>query len=194
VPGLEVALGFGAALIGAGGALIGAWLSGRHQAELEHKKWERAQEDAAREARARAIENLTQHLAAALHTIVWFTFAARSRAELFAEQTIVDYDADMRAHFTNVIQSLVGVAHLDMSAYLRLEQLVHTVWRLDGKVAAYAAAYWSNPQKARTEIASAFAEADHLEVRLPKLFVAVLQGEAAPREQADTASQSAKDA
>jgi hypothetical protein len=195
VPGLEVALGFGAALIGASGALLGAWLSGRHQVELEHKRWERARHDAAADARARAIGSLTEHLAAALHTIVWFTFAARWRAELFAEQAIVDYDAEMRTHFTNVIQSLVGVAYHDISAYRELEPLVRNIWSLDGRVAIPAAAYWSNPQKARTEIASVFEEADSLEVQLPELILGVLrQGEAAPREQADMASESATEA
>lgn len=195
MPGLEVALGFGAALIGASGALIGAWLSGRHQAELEHEKWERARKDAEDEARARAIGNLTESLAAALHTVVWFTFAARWRAELFDEQAIVDYDAEMRTHFTTVIQSLVSVARHDMPAYRELAPLVSEVWVLDGRVAISAAAYWSDPEKARTEIASIFDAADDLEIHLPKRIIPLIRKrDGAPREQVDTASKSVPDA
>ena len=81
-----------AAPIGATGAFAGAWLSGRHERRLEHERWLNARQEAAEDARAAAVVDLTTHLAAALQTIVWFTAAAGMREQRFTEQTILDYD------------------------------------------------------------------------------------------------------
>ena len=68
-----------AALIGAGGAFAGVWLSGRHERKLEHERWLRVRREEADDARAAAVVELTTHLASALQTIVWFTAAAGMR-------------------------------------------------------------------------------------------------------------------
>jgi hypothetical protein len=76
---------------------------------------------------AAAVGELTKHLASALQNITWFTAAAGMRAHPFTEQTIIDYDTDMRAILAETIQSLVAVAHQDKEAFRTLEQLTKEV-------------------------------------------------------------------
>jgi hypothetical protein len=138
---------------------VGAWLSGRHERQT--------------------------HLAAALQTIVWFTAAAGMREQRFTEQTILDYDNDMRGHLTSTIQSLVGVAHRDAAAFRELEQLAQEVWELDGRLASQAGGYWTNPNAARAQISGMLVESYELERSLPHRIVGVLRRhEAAAQEDA----------
>jgi hypothetical protein len=186
---MEFALGILAALIGASGAFVGAWLSGRHERQLEQERWRRSRDDAAGDARAAAVEELTKHLASAMQNITWFTAAAQMRAQIFTEQTIVDYDTDMRAELAATIQSLVAVAHHDKDAFEALEQLARDVWQLDWRVASDAASYWSDPEEARQAISSAVSQATALEMALPHRIVEVLHGgQRAEREQHDLSS------
>ena len=97
------------------------------------------------------------------------------REQRFTEQTIVDYDNDMRRHLTSTIQSLVGVAHRDAAAFRTLEKLAQEVWALDGRVASQAAGYWTNPNDARARISSMLVESYELERGLPHRIVGVLQ-------------------
>ena len=170
-------LGIVAALIGASGAFFGAWLSGRHERQLEHEKWERIQQDEREDARAAAVQELTKHLAGALHEITWFTTAADMRASLFREQTILDYDTAMRAHLAATIESLVAVAHHDKEAYRILEELTREVWQLDWQVATDATGYWNDPGEAQTKISEAGRQAIALEMSLPRRIVDVLHRE-----------------
>jgi hypothetical protein len=186
---MEFALGILAALIGASGAFAGAWLSGRHERQLEQERWRRSREDAAEDARAAAVEELTKHVATAMQNITWFTAAAQMRAEIFTEQTIIDYDTDMRTELAATIQSLVAVAHHDKDAYDALERLVRDVWQLDWRVASEAASYWSDPEEARKAISSAVGQATALEMALPHRIVEVLhRGQRAEREPHDLSS------
>jgi hypothetical protein len=171
---MEFALGILAALIGASGAFAGAWLSHRQERELEHERWERTRLDEAEDARAAAVVELTRHVAAALQTITWFAAAARMRAHVFNEQSIIDYDTAMRVHLGATVESLVAVAHQDKAAFLTLEQLANEAWELDGRVANYAAAYWTDAEGARTTIGGVQSEAYDLERRLPHRIVDVL--------------------
>jgi hypothetical protein len=161
---VEFALRILAALIGATGAFAGTWLSGRHERQLEHERWERTRLDAANDARATAITELTKNLAAAAHALTWFTWAAEFRAQLFTEQTVIDYDTEIRAHLVAVIQSLVAVAHRDEGAFRTLVEIAKEVWVLDGAVGIDAAAYWTNSDNARTKVASYLSAAVQLEV------------------------------
>jgi hypothetical protein len=163
------------AFIGASGAFAGAWLSGRHARQLEHERWSRTRRDAAEDARAAAVTDLTRHLASALQTVTWFTSAAGIRSQLFTEQTIIDYDAEIRAHLTATIQGLVAVAHRDEAAFRTLEQVAKEVWDLDWHVAQDAAVFWSDPEDARTKIGARLSEAAALEQALPHRIVEVLQ-------------------
>jgi hypothetical protein len=163
-----------AALIGATGAFAGAWLSGRHERKLGHERWQHTRQEEAEDARAAAVVELTTHLAAALQTIVWFTAAAGMREQRFTEQTILDYDDDMRRHLTSTIQSLVGVAHRDAEAFRALERLAQEVWELDGRLASQAAGYWTNPNEARARISGMMVESYELERQLPHRIVGVL--------------------
>ena len=172
---MEFALGIIAALIGASGAFAGAWLSRRHERQLEHERWQRTREDEAEDARAEAVVDLTRHVAAALQTITWFAAAARMRAHLFGEQSIIDYDAEMRLHLGATVESLVALAHRDKAAFLTLEQLANEAWELDGRVASYAATYWTDAEGARTSIGSVQGEAYDLERSLPHRIVHVLR-------------------
>ena len=153
---------------------MGAWLSGRHERKLEHERWLRARQEEAEDARAAAVVELTTHLAAALQTIVWFTAAAGMREQRFTEQTILDYDDDMRRHLTSTIQSLVGVAHRDAEAFRALERLAQEVWELDGRVASEAAGDWTNPNEARVRISGMMVESYELERQLPHRIVVIL--------------------
>jgi hypothetical protein len=186
---MEFALGIVAALIGASGAFVGAWLSGRHERQLEQERWRRSRDDAAQDARASAVEELTKHVASAMQNITWFTAAAQMRAPLFTEQTIIDYDTDMRAELAATIQSLVSVAYHDKEAFDALEQLVQDVWRLDWQVASDAASYWSNPEATREAISGAVGQATTLEMALPQRIVEVLhRGQGAEHEPHDLSS------
>ena len=171
---MEFALGIVAALIGASGAFAGAWLSGRHERQLEQERWWRTRHDSAEDARATAVTELTKHLASALQTITWFTSAAAMRPQLFTEQTIIDYDTEIRAHLTATIQGLVAVAHRDEAAFGTLEQLAKEVWSLDWQVARDAANFWTDPEDARTTIGGRLAGAAALEQALPHRIVEVL--------------------
>ena len=97
------------------------------------------------------------------------------REQRFTEQTIIDYDADMRRHLTATIQSLVGVAHRDTAAFRALEQLAQEVWELDARVASQAGGYWTNPNDARVRISNMLIESYELERSLPHRIVGVLQ-------------------
>jgi hypothetical protein len=163
-----------AALIGATGAFAGAWLSGRHERKLEHERWLRARQEEAEDARGAAVVELTTHLAAALQTIVWFAAAARMREQRFTEQTILDYDADMRRHLTSTIQSLVGVSHRDAAAFQALDRLAQEIWELDGYMAGHAAGYWTNPNAAREQIGALLPQSYELERRLPHRIAGIL--------------------
>jgi hypothetical protein len=187
-----------AALIGATGAFAGAWLSGRHERRLEHERWLRARREGADDARAAAIVELTSHLASALQTIVWFSAAAGMREQRFTEQTILDYDDDMRRHLAATIQGLVGVAHRDTAAFRALERLAQEVWELDASMAGHAAGYWTNPNVARERIAAQLTQAYELERRLPHRVADILHPSAhtadaavaTPAPQEDAASRS----
>jgi hypothetical protein len=117
---------------------------------------------------------LTTHLAAGLQTIVWFAAAAGMREQRFTEQTILDYDDDMRRHLTSTIQSLVGVAHRDAAAFRALDRLAQEVWELDGYMAGHAAGYWTNPNAAREQIGAMLPQSYELERRLPHRIVGIL--------------------
>ncbi len=117
---------------------------------------------------------LTTHLAAGLQTIVWFAAAAGMREQRFTEQTILDYDDDMRRHLTSTIQSLVGVAHRDAAAFQALDRLAQEVWELDGYMAGHAAGYWTNPNAAREQIGAMLPQSYELERRLPHRIVGIL--------------------
>ena len=118
---------------------------------------------------------------------MWFTAAAGMREQRFTEQTILDYDDDMRRHLTSTIQGLVGVAHRDADAFQALEQLAQEVWELDGRLANQAGGYWTNPNEARARISSMMVESYELERSLPHRIVGVLHGgEAAPQEETDS--------
>ena len=98
------------------------------------------------------------------------------REQRFTEQTILDYDDDMRRHLTATIQALVGVAHRDAAAFAALEKLAQEVWELDGRVAGNAAGFWTNPNEARARISSLMIESYELERSLPHRIVGVLHG------------------
>lgn len=116
---------------------------------------------------------------------MWFTAAAGMREQRFTEQTILDYDEEMRRHLTSTIQGLVGVAHRDEAAFRELERLAQEVWELDGRVARQAGSYWTNPNDARVRISGMMVESYELERGLPRRIVGVLQrGEAAGQEDA----------
>jgi hypothetical protein len=172
---VEFALGILAALIGAGGAFAGAWLSGRHERQLEQERWRRGHTDAADDARAAAITELTTHLASATQTITWFTTGAEMRPKLFTEKAITDYDTEIRTHLTGTIQGLVAVAHRDVAAFQALEQLAREVWRLDWQVAQATATFWEDPEDARTRVRGRMADAIELEMTLPHRVVNVLR-------------------
>jgi hypothetical protein len=159
---------------------VGAWLSGRHERQLEHERWLRARREEAEDARGEAVVELTTHLAAALQTIVWFAAAAGMREQRFTEQTILDYDAAMRRHLTSTIQGLVGVAHRDPAAFRALEKLAQEVWELDARMASRAGGYWTNPNDARVKISDMLVESYELERSLPHRIVGVLEGTEAP--------------
>jgi len=182
---VEFALGLLAALIGATGALTGAWLAGRHQAQLERDKWQRAREDTAKDARAAAITELTRDMAAALQSIVWFMYAAGKRASNFNAQTIFDYDAEMRSHFTATMQGLVNLAHHDDVAFRALDQLATEIWDLDSKVSAEAANFSRNEDEVRTNLYDLLEPAYELMRSLPVRIVGVLQRD---RDSPDTSS------
>jgi hypothetical protein len=131
-------------------------------------------QEEAEDARAAAVVELTTHLAAALQTIVWFTAAAGMREQRFTEQTILDYDDDMRRHLTSTIQSLIGVAHRDAEAFRALERLTQDVWELDGRLASQAAGYWTTPNEARARISGMMIESYELERQLPHRIVGIL--------------------
>jgi len=98
------------------------------------------------------------------------------REQRFTEQTILDYDDDMRRHLTSTIQALVGVAHRDATAFRELERLAQEVWELDGRVASRAGGYWTNPNDARAGISDMMVESYELERSLPHRIVGVLHG------------------
>ena len=106
---------------------------------------------------------------------MWFAAAAGMREQRFTEQTILDYDADMRRHLTSTIQGLVGVAHRDAAAFGALDKLAQEVWELDARVASRAAGYWTNPNDARVRISDMLVESYELERSLPHRIVGVLQ-------------------
>lgn len=135
-----------------------------------------SRDDAAEDARAAAVEELTKHLAAAMQNITWFTASAQMRAQNFSEQTIIDSDTDMRAELAATIQSLVAVAYHDRDAFDALEQVARDVWQLDWQVARDAAGYWTDPDGTRTAISSAVSQATALEMALPHRIVEILGG------------------
>jgi hypothetical protein len=171
---MEFVLGIFAALIGASGAFAGAWLSHRQERQLEHERWQRARQDEAEDARAAAVVELTGHVAAALQTITWFAAAAQMREQVFNEQSIIDYDKEMRVHLGATVESLVALAHQDKGAFLTLEKLANEAWELDGRVASYAADYWTDPEGARTSIGAIQSQAYQLERSVPHRIVDVL--------------------
>lgn len=172
---MDFVVGLGAALIVAGGAYLGVQRSGRYAHDLEQERWSRAREDSAEDARAGAITELTEHLASALQTITWFTAGAKIRAQVFSEQSIIDYDSEMRAHLTGTIQGLVAVAHRDEAAFRALERLASEVWALDFRVASDAASYWSDREDGRTKISGSYSDAVALERSFPQRIVDVLR-------------------
>ncbi len=145
---------------------------------MEREKWERSRQDAAADARAAAIGELSRHLAAALQTIVWFLYAAGQRKTVFDAQSITAYDTDMRAHLTATMESLVAVAHQDASAYRLLDDLAEEVWRLDTDVANRAAAFWDDPDAARASLYQLLGPSYSVMRALPRRIVAVLHGSA----------------
>lgn len=150
-------------------------MSGRHERQLEHERWLRTRHDEAADARAAAIGELTRHLASGSHAMVWFAAAAQMRAPLFTEQTIIDYDSDMRAHLTATVESLVAVASRDAEAFRELESLAKKVWELDGRLASVAAGYWDDPDAVRARVGLALGETFELQRELPHEIVKVLQ-------------------
>jgi hypothetical protein len=112
------------------------------------------------------------------------------REQRFTEQTILDYDSEMRRHLTSTIQSLVGVAHRDAAAFRSLERLAQEVWRLDGQMASLAAGYWTNPNAARDQIGAMLEPSYRLEQRLPHRIVGILHpGDNDGSQEADPAAQ-----
>jgi hypothetical protein len=150
-------------------------LSGRHERQLEQQRWLQTRRKEAEDARASAIGELTRHLAAGTHAMVWFTAAANMRAPLFAEQTIINYDSDMRTHLSAVVESLVAVASQDADAFRELEILAKRVWDLDGRLAELSKDYWDDREAVRARIASHLGETYDLQRGLPFEIVKVLQ-------------------
>jgi hypothetical protein len=173
-PDIEFLLGILAALIGAGGAFGGAWLSRRHERQLEQDRWWHERQDTAEDARAAAIGELTRHLASVLQTISWFTADASIRAPLFGEQTILRYDAEISGEISSTTEALISVAYRDAVAFRTLERLVNEAYVLDWKVASQAAMHWADPEQTRVHISSMRDEANALAEALPRRIVDVL--------------------
>jgi hypothetical protein len=171
---VDFALGLTAALIGAAGVLAGTWLGGRHQVRLEREKWERSRDDAASDARAAAIGALTRHLAAALQAIVWFVWGAESRGPLFDQAIVVEYDAEMRTHFTAIIEGIVEVAHHDPVAFDALDGLAGEVFDFESKVSRHVARYLTDPEKVPPQFGALLNESYELTRGLPHRIVKVL--------------------
>ncbi len=171
---MEIALGLIAALVGAAGALVGTWLSGRHATRLEYERWARSRADAAADARAAAISGLTKPLASSLQQIVWLAYGAESRGPLFDEKEIVEYDLAMRSHLTAIAQGLVEVAHRDREAYRGLDRVAQEITRLDAALSGRLAPYLENPDAGPPAIKDIGDEAYALLRGLPGEVVGVL--------------------
>lgn len=123
------------ALVGAIAGLVGGYLAGRRQSQLEYKKWVRAREDdLAKEARL-AVADFTRKLAAATHSIVWLAWKARFRPFEVRQQDISTYDEEMHKLIPEIVGTLVVISALNKELYDRMNPLAREFYELENLMA-----------------------------------------------------------
>jgi hypothetical protein len=140
------------ALLGIVSALVGGYFAGRRQAQLEHH----------REARL-AVAELTRSMSVAAHTISWFTWKAKHRAQLLTQSDAREYDDDMKTLFPALTGALAVVAAFSPAAYKRAREVADDLYSLDERVADAATAVLTQQENASAALADLHPEARRLE-------------------------------
>jgi len=134
-------------VLAAMGAMLGAWMSGRHQSELEERKWLRQREDALVETVRSDIRQLALKMGAAAHSMCWITWLA-VETDLSvddAKARFADYDREMHLLLPEIMGLMPALSTLEPKLFEELDQLAHMIFSLDARVAKAGSMFKQNP-------------------------------------------------
>lgn len=167
------------ALVGAISGLVGGYLAGRRQSQLEYNKWIRTREDdLAKEARL-AVADLTRKLATATHGIVWLAWKAVNRPNDVTQQDISAYDDEMHKLIPDIVGALAVVSALNKDLYYKMNPLVSQFYELDGQLAFYIPSFRDSSKLQVDEIRKIYERAyilnRELTQKVTEVFVEIYQ-------------------
>ena len=161
---LATALG---ALLSLTGVLVGGGLTVWHQRRLEREKIENARADAIAKELSSAVQQLTIHVASAVHSMCWLTWLAARRPDQVTQERIDKYDAEQHITLPKILGYLTTTAALDAQFYDKLREQADEVFRLDAEIGEAGLAFVTNPSGTATALAAYYEPMLLLERRLP---------------------------
>lgn len=132
------------AVIGAGASILGGWLAGWRQSELERTKWERSRVDIVHTETRAALAALAKDLAAIAHSIMWATYKAPLTPE-FTEDDLAKYESEYHNKVSDLVGAQMLVAALDHKLFSRVTPLVSEAIELGGDAYVGLRAVVENP-------------------------------------------------
>lgn len=141
-----------AAIIGALAGLLAGYLAGRQASRLEYEKETR-----------HAAAQVARGIGAAIHTISWLTWRAKSQPQHLRVKHVDAFDRDMHLLYPELTGSLALVAALNKNVYDRLRKVVDKVYALDVRVAESTTSVRDGAEGAAALVAAHHGEAQALE-------------------------------
>lgn len=171
---MDALVGLLAAAIGALSALIGSYLAGRQQAQLEYRKWLRTRADDVAKELGTAVAETMRKLAIGGQAITWLTWQADFRPHTINEQVISEYDAKMASLHPEIQSSLILVSAMSNELYKDLAPLMSQMYVLDAQVSFEASKISANPDEAVRGIARYRQAAHDQQISLPDRVVDIM--------------------
>ena len=141
-----------AAIIGALAGLLAGYLAGRQASRLEYEKETR-----------HAAAQVARGIGAAIHTISWLTWRAKSQPQHLSVEHVDAFDKDMHLLYPELTGSLALVAALNKDVYDRLRNIVDKVYALDVRVAESTTSVRDGAEGAAALVAAHHGEAQAME-------------------------------
>jgi hypothetical protein len=142
---VDAVIGFVGALVGAGAALAGTFITGRRESRDARD----------REVRLAAAEQV-KALGLAFHSIEWLIWKARYAPSEFSAENLRLYEQEIHATMGTLVGGLAVIAALDFNTYRRFQVLTKELYDLDNEVGKIAARYQEQPQQTITELAATY--------------------------------------
>ena len=163
------------AAIGASAGILGALVTGLLQSRSATGSWERSRKDQFENNLRSAVQNLTQHVSSALHSMCWLTWLAAERPDRIKQTRIDAYDFEIHRITPKINGSLGSVAAIDEKIFLALKGQVDQVLGLDWEIGTAALQFDRNREESARLLANLHDRVNHMHQQLPDMFGSILR-------------------